>query len=905
MMAVRRFFAKLRNFFHPGRAEDELAREVASHLTLLEDEFLGSGLSPEEARLAAKRTYGGVEQTKELQRDERSFLWLEQLRQDVRIAARTLWNAPGFSLVTILILALGTGANTAIFSLIDSLLLKTLPVFRPEQLLQVNLRGKDLWGRDNPFVSHPVWEQLRDRQDVFSGLFSYSIGRFNLATRGEARYIQGNYVSGQFFDTLGLRPIVGRTLTLADDRPGCPATVVLSYHFWQSEYGGRPEVIGQTLSLDQHRFLVLGVLGPGFTGVDVGRNSDLYIPLCADRVLHGTASALENGMAVWLHVMGRPKPGYSPAQVEARLRTLAGPVLAATLPPHLRLDQQETYRQRTFQVQPAAHGSSLVRTQYSRALAVLMVIVGLVLVITCVNLANLLLARSTARQREMAIRMALGCGRGRLLRQLVVECLLLSFTGTFLGMGLAQASARLLVGLLSTSVYQESQVFLDLSMDIRVLAFTTGIALLTGFLFGLAPAWRATSVDPQTALKANARGVVRGGTFEPGKILIVLQLALSLLLVTGAGLLLSTFFQLKTLSPGFDRQHVLLLRTSRRVEGDTAGERRLRWERILQELRAVPGVRSASYSDVTPLEGSINAGYIQTENGLARSQRPSLIYLNLVSNRFFATLGTRLLAGRDFSGKDTVGSPAVAIVNQSFARGFFPGRSPLGQHYRSVQGNQPGDPIEIVGVVQDAKYASLREEVPPTAYLPASQEIRTGSSITFEVRTVAGSPTALIPALRSALATVDPDLLVQYQSFAEQIDASLTRERLLTTLSSFFGGLALLLALLGLYGLLSYRMTRRRPEIGLRLALGAAPSDVLYGVLREGAVLIILGLLLGFLASLSATRWLASFLYGVQANDPRLLGSAAALLVSVALLANWIPARQASRLDPMTVLREE
>jgi len=813
---------------------------------------------------------------------------LDAIIQDVRHAIRALRSSPGFAAVAVLSLALGIGANTAIFSLIDSLILKALPVSHPEQLLQVIMAGDE-------YFSNPIWEQLRDRQDVFSGIFAYGMagGRFNLAAGGEARYAHGNVASGQFFDTLGLHAIVGRTFTIADDRRGCPGTAVLSYGFWRREYGSRADVVGKSISLDNHPFAILGVLGPGFTGVDVGSDRDLYVPVCAEEIIRGETSELGP-----FRVIGRPKPGISPSQVQARLRTLAPQVFEATVPPRSwKPDNRESYRKRTFDTRMAANGLSFIRKEYRQALLVLMAIVGVVLLIACANVANLLLARGTARQREIAIRIALGSGRGRLVRQLLTESLVLSLTGAVLGILFAQWSTRLLVGFLSSGW---NRAYLDLSMDSRMLAFTAGVAILTGLLFGLAPAWRATRVDPQSATKANARGVIEGGKFGLGKALVVVQVALSLVLVAGAGLMLSTLFRLETLDPGFARENVLLAGVDLRNGHYPPARRGAVFEEMLEHLRALPGVSSASASDVTPIDNSIDAGYLQIEGYTSKGSEDTLVYFNQVSDRFFETLGTDLVMGRDFDAHDTPGSPKVAIVNQSMAKKFFAGQNPLGRRYRSEAGW-----VEIVGVVKDAKYVTLREDIHPTAYVAASQDANPDESKTFELRVATGAPTAAISAVKSSIAEVNRDVSLQFKTLALQVDESLARERLLATLSGFFGGLALALAMIGLYGAMSYNVTRRRNEIGIRMALGAEQSRVLRMVLREVAILIGIGLAIGLGAAIGTTRFIASFLFGMKANDPWTLSLAAGALALVAALAGFLPARRASRLDPMSALREE
>jgi putative ABC transport system permease protein len=821
---------------------------------------------------------------------------LDAFLQDLRYAIRALRSSPAFAAVAILSLALGIGANTAIFSLIDSVILKTLPVSHPEQLLQVTM------GAHDAYYTNPMWEQVRDHQDVFSGVFAYGGGSFNLAAGGEARYAEGNFVAGQFFETLGLQTVLGRTLIPADDKRGCPGTAVLSYGFWQKEYGGRADVVGKNISLDNHPFEILGVIAPGFTGVDVGRAMDLYVPVCAEKIIHGETSMLDRRSAWWMRVIGRPKPGVPASQVSARLKTLAPTIFEATTPPDWKPEDQANYRTRTFETQPVSNGLSNIRQEYRQALMILMGITGLVLLIACANVANLLLARSAARQREIAIRMALGSGRGRLIRQLLTESLILSLTGAALGVLFAQWGTRLLVGFLSDG---RSKAFLDLSIDSRVLAFTASVAILTALLFGLAPAWRGTRVNPQSAMKANSRGVIEGSKFGLGKALVVLQVALSLVLVVGAGLMLSTFFRLEKLDAGFEREHILLASVDLR-NGHYPRERRgAVYREMLARLRALPGVRSASASDITPISGSAWNEDLQIEGYVSKGREDTLVWFNLVSDRYFETLGTDLIAGRDFNAHDTPESTKVAVVNQAMAKKFFAGQNPIGKRYRIEEGNKMGDWIEIVGVVKDAKYGGLREEVPPTGYVPVSQEAKPNQTLTFELRVAAGAPSALISAVKSAIAGVNRDVSLQFKTLAVQVDESLARERLLATLSGFFGALALMLAMIGLYGVMSYNVARRRNEIGIRMALGAEQSRVLRMVLREVAILIAIGLAIGLGAAIGTTRFVESFLYGMKPNDPRTLFLSAGVLALVAALAGFLPARRASRLEPMTALREE
>ncbi len=812
--------------------------------------------------------------------------------QDLRYAIRALRATPAFTAVAILSLALGIGANTAIFSLINSLILKSLPVRHPEQLLQIT-RGKD------DGYTNPIWEQLRDRQDIFSGIFAYGGGSFNLSEGGEARYVDSSYVGGQFFDTLGLHPILGRTLTPADDKRGCPGTAVLSHAFWQTEYAGRPDVIGKNISLDSHPFQILGVIDQGFHGVQVGSAIDIYVPICTEKIIRGEYSSLDKRGNWWLEIIGRPKPGISQAQVTARLKTLAPEIFKATVPPNWKADQQVDYLKHTLEAVPVANGISYIRTKYQRALTILMVITGLVLLIACANVANLLLARSAGRQREIAIRMALGLGRGRLMRQLLTESLVLSLTGAALGILFALWGARLLVRFLSS---YNNQVFLDLTIDARVLAFTAAVAILTGLLFGLAPAWRGTRVDPQSAMRANARGIIEGSKFGLGKALVVFQVALSLLLVVGAGLMLSTFFKLETLDAGFDREHILLTHVDLRNGHYAPEQRAAAFQEILEHLRALPGVLSASSSEMTSVSGSYWNEDLQIEGYTSKGPEDTLVYFNRVSEHFFDTVGPALIAGRDFNAHDTLQSPKVAIVNQTMAKRYFAGQNPIGKRYRVEEGNKLSEPVEIIGIVKDAKYGTLREDILPTGYVPVSQE-KAFTSRTFELR--AAVPLALVPSVKSAVAQIDPGISLEFTTLAAQVDESLSRERLLATLSGFFGALALLLATIGLYGVMSYNVARRRNEIGIRMALGAEQQRVLTMVLREVAILIGAGLTIGLIAALATTRFIASFLYGIKSTDPLTLSIAAGVLAIVAAIAGYLPARQASRLDPMVALREE
>ena len=828
---------------------------------------------------------------------------LDAVFQDLRYALRALGKSPAFGAVAILSLALGIGANTAIFSLIEAVILKSLPVPHPEELLQVMMGKQSYIGFTNP-----TWEHLRDRQDVFSGIFAYGRWGFNLAAGGLARSVQGNYVSGQYFETLGVQALLGRTLTPADDTRGCAGSAVLSYGFWLSEYGGRADVLGKPISIDRHPIEIVGVTEPGFNGTEVGGSADVMVPLCAAAVIgSGRPGMLDiNFYPVgWLQVMGRLKHGVSASQATVRLKTLAPQIYKSALDHsglaredgrQLRPEAREEYLRRTFDTQPAANGISYLRREYTQALLVLMTIVGVVLLIACANIANLLLARGASRQREIAIRMAVGGSRGRLIRQLLTESLLMSGIGAMLGFLFAEWGARLLVRFLDAP--------LDLTLDVRVLAFTASIAVLTGLLFGIAPAWRCTRVNVQSAMKTNSRGVIEGSKLGLGKVLVIAQVALSLLVVVGAGLMLSTFRKLISLDPGFEREHVLLVNVDLHSGNYPAERWSAVYQEMLDQLRTIPGLRSASVSSITPVCHCRWAGQVVVEGYTPKSHEDVMASFNNVSEEYFETVGTSIVAGRDFNSHDTSTSTKVAIVSQSMARKYFGAENPLGLHFRIQDGNIPRDPVEIVGIVKDAKYESLRDEASPFVFIPWSQGGPPGPLTGFELRT-ADAPTALIKGVKSAIARVNPDVSIEFKTLTAKVDDSIQRETMLATLSGFFGGLALLLATIGLYGVMSYTVARRRNEIGIRMALGAEQSRVLLMVLGEVATLIGFGLAIGLGAALATTRLVASFLYGLQPNDPWILGVAAALLAMAAGIAGYLPARRASRLDPMASLREE
>jgi predicted permease len=885
------WYRRFVNVIRSNRLSADIDREMAFHMAERADELMANGMSEAEARREARRRFGNPSMQKERTRDADVMTWLESIGADIRYALRALRASPAFALVTILSLGLGIGANTAIFSLINAVVLKTLPVSRPEELVRITMGGPQGGG----VFTNPIWEQIRDRQDMFAGVFAYGNNEFNLTAGGEVRRARGNWVSGDYFSTLGVQPAAGRLLARTDDVRGCPAVTVLSYGFWQTEFGGSPSAIGKTIALERKPYVIVGVTPRSFFGVNVGESVQVYAPLCQ-------RPGLERRSNWFLYLVGRAKPGVTPTQLAARVAAIAPAVYAATIPERWGAAEKAEYAKNTLGVKPAPNGLSQVRRQYQKALTVLMVVVALVLFIACANVANLLLARAAVRGREMAIRLAIGAARRRLVRQLLTESVLLAGIGAAVGVLFARWGSALLVSALSRGRFPIS---LDLGVDSRVLAFTVTVALATGVLFGLAPAWRSTHVDPQLALKANGRGVVEGhNRFTIGKALVVGQIALSLVLVIGAGLLLGTFRKLTTLDPGFTRDGVLIVSVDLGHAGYSDAGYASVHQDLLARIKALPGVASAAASQLTPISGSAWNNFIKVEGFSPKSEEDALVYFNEVTDGYFATLGTPLLAGRDFDGRDRSGGPGVAIVNETMARKFFNGTSPLGKSYRVVMGDSINPSVQIVGVVKDAKYEELREETLATIFIALGQNENPGANVQYEVRTV-GAATALVPIVKSMVAEVNRTIALEFTTLSAQVDSSLTRERILATLSGFFGVLALLLATVGLYGTLSYSVARRRNEIGIRIALGAGQHRVMRLVMGEVTRMVAVGLALGALAAMLGTRWVTSFLYGLSASDPTTVVASVVILGLVALAAGAMPAWRAARVDPISALREE
>ena len=896
MSLIRRLINLARSDHHSR----ELDRELEFHLAERIDELTAAGMSSTAARAEARRRFGNYGAQKEHARDADVLGWLDVLVNDLHYALRGFRKAPGLTLIAVISLALGIGANTAIFSLIDAVVLRALPVSHPEALVRVGFgEGPGSFG---DIFTNPIWEQVRDRQRVFDGAFAYGEEEFDLTTGGVARREPGAFVSGGFFSTLGLRPATGRLLSSADDVRGCPPAAVLSYGFWQSEFGGSADVIGRTVSLERHPVPVIGVLAPGFNGIDVGRAAQIYVPLCSRPILTDSPHSLDFRSNWWLHVMARVKPNLTMDQVRAGLASIVSASVAATLPADWPPAAQARYLARRFDVAPAGSGISALRMSYQRALVVLMTIVALVLLIACANVANLLLARATTRAREMAVRVALGASRSRLTRQLLTESVMLSLAGAALGMLFARWGSRLLVAGMST---RNDPIALDLHADPSVLAFTLFVALATGIAFGIVPAWRASHVAPNAALKAGGRGTADGGNhFAASKTLVVAQIAISLTLVVGAGLLIGTFHRLATTDLGFRAEDVLIVGVAApAAELHEPVRQRVYQSDLLAAMRAIPGVQSASLSQMVPVSGSEWNDAVAVEGYSPVSADDSIADFNAVSSDYFETLATPILAGRSFGAADRFGTPPVAIVNEALARRFFHGSNPVGRTLRYGY-DHLGQPLTIVGLVRDAKYTNVRADAPPTVFFSLAQDSAPGRNINVELRVPSG-PLTVAPAVVQAIARVSPHSTVTLTSFSTRVAETLKRERVLASVSGFFGVLSLVLAMLGLYGVMSYAVARRRTEIGIRMALGAGQRRVATMIVREVSAVVVVGLAAGVGIAALSTRLIASFLYGLEPMDPATLGASAALLAIVALGAAYLPARRAARVDPMDALREE
>src|SRR5215212_9588542 len=822
---------------------------------------------------------------------------------DLRFGVRMLLKNPGFTAVAVLSLALGIGANTAIFQLVNAVRLKTLPVRGAQQLVNVQLTDLDAvrGSRQSsyPAVTNPIWEQIRDRQEGFSGVLAWGRNDFNLAQGGEVRWAKGLWVSGDFFNVLGVRPELGRVFTASDDQRGCGAPgAVISHSLWQREYGGEPNVIGRKVTLSDKPFEIIGVTPENFFGLEVGRTFDVALPICADAIVSGKNNRLDSGFNWWLMVTGRLKPGWTIEQATAQLQSISPSLFQQTLPPNYPPVSVNEYLESQLEAVAGGAGYSLLRQNYERPLWLLLAIAGLVLLIACANLANLLLARASTREREFAVRQAVGASRARVVRQMLMETLLLTVMGTVLAALLAQGLSSFLVSLIGAGV---NSVFLDLTPDWRVLGFIAGVAALTCLLFGLTPALRATRVELSTVMKATSRGLAGNRGLTLRRALVVVQVALSLTLVASALLFTRSLNKLLTVDAGFNQEQLLVARVSfRRL--NIAPERRIEFKsQLLERLKAVPGVQAIAESDVVPLTGGGRGNVVWVDG---KPDDKIDVSFNRVGIDYFQTLQLPLRSGREFNSHDTLSSPKVAIVNETLARQLRE-TDPIGRRVVvETTPNEPETTYEIVGVARDAKFEELKEQLIPVMYLPALQDPQPTPSRQFLIRS--NLPQAEITAsVNRALNEVSPALDMSYEWFRAMVQGSMLRERLMATLSGFFGVLALVLAAIGLYGILSYAVASRTNEIGIRMALGANTRRVVMLILREALVLVVIGIVAGIPAVLVLARFAETLLFDLSPTDPVSLVLAGVVMLAVAIVAAYLPARRATRIDPLVALRYE
>jgi putative ABC transport system permease protein len=905
MPMLRTFASGIRSMFRKERVEREMDEELRAYLEAATQEKMRTGMSREEALRASRIEMGGVENVKEKVRAVSWETFVEGLWQDLRFGARLLASSPTFTAAAVLSLALGIGANTAIFQLLDAIRLRALPVKNPQEMAAVRIAERN--GATGAFVTrypqltYPMWEQIRAQQQAFSGVFAWGPTSFNISPGGEVHTIQAMWVSGEFFGVLGVEPERGRLLSPGDDRPACTSSgVVVSHSFWQREYSGSESVIGRTLILEKHPFEIVGVTPASFYGVEVGRNFDVAVPLCAEPVIRGEDSVLNRRDGWWLTVMGRLKPDWTLEKASAQLRAVSPGIFEATVPGDFDAEEAKHFLGYKLGAFPGEAGLSELRSTYESPLWLLFALAGLVLLIAAANLANLMLARASAREREMAMRIAVGATRGRLIRQLLAESLLLAGTGALGGMLVARTLTQVLVSWLST---QHDPLFLELGTDWRMLGFTTGVTLLACTLFGLAPALRATQVSPGMVLKASGHNATSGRTrFGLRRGLVVSQIALSLMLVVGAILFARSLWRLATLDAGFTQEGVLeadLDLTQLKLPVEMRAEFK---RMVLEQIRTIPGVDSAAEAGIVPLSGNgMNRQALVERGGQVTEGKANL---NEVSSGYFGTLRTAILAGRDFNDRDTLTSPKVVIVNQAFARKFFDGQNPVGAVFRLKAYRDMSGPYEIVGYVKDAKYNDLREDFWPAMYTPVAQKEKPEADETILVRSNA-SLFSLTAAIKEIVQQVSPQIDLSFTPFHTLVEQSMLRDRLMARLSGFFGLLAALLATIGLYGVISYMVARRKNEIGIRMALGANRESIVKLVMREAAVLVGLGLSIGTALALAGGRTASAMLFGLKPWDVATFAMALSGLSLVAAAASLLPALRAARLDPMVALRDE
>ena len=895
MMALLR---RLRYLLRRSRHDADLRDEIEAHRAHRQAALERRGLGPDEAALGSRRALGNITLAVEDARDVWAVRVLDHLKQDLRAALRGLRKSPAFATIAIGTLALGIGANTALFSIFNSLTLRQLPVRDPASLVMLTSGS---W-------SYPVWQEMSARStQLFDGGFAWAAESFDLSQGGETAPVDGAYVSGSFFEALGVSAVRGRMLVQDDDRRDTPggSVGVISHRLWQQQFAGADDVVGRQITIQRVPFTIVGVMPPGFFGVDVGRRADVMIPFAAEPLIHGKESSLPSPNNSWLEMMVRLKPGQSLEQANAALRAVQPLIREATIA-GVPARRAARYLAEPLTLAPAATGKSSLRRRFESPLFAMVIAVGLVLLVACANIAGLFVARALARRRELSVRLAIGGSPWRIATLLFTESFLVATAGAALGLVFASWGSALLVRQLST---WETNVVLEVALDRRVLAFTALLGSLSAIVAGMAPALGLKRLAANDVLKEAGRSIAGDRRFRLRGALVVAQIAVSLTLLVVAGLCVRTFASLSRLPLGFVPEPLVVAELDLGASGAPIEQRGLMVARLEEAARVVPGVRSASVSTVMVLTGGgTGANRIAIDDHPMTPEDRSLNrqWLNETTPGWFQTMGTPIVQGRDFNDADRVGSPLVAVVNQAFARRYGLGAQVLGRTVRI--GESSGETrYQIVGLVADAVYTVPREGLLATMYLPLAQNSLDSfrPTVFLTMNADPGRRPAVQREVAAALARTEPKVGLTFRTFDQLIDATVTQERLVAMLAGFFGGLALLLAGIGLYGIVAQAVRARRSEIGLRIALGAQPGEIVRLIVRGAGALIAAGIVVGIAASLWVVQIVAPVLFQVDARDPASFWSAAGVLIATGIVAAWLPARRAARLDPATVLRDE
>jgi predicted permease len=908
MVWPRKIWMRLHTLFQSDRAAKQLDDEMQFHLNEQIAENIASGMNPQDARHAAMRLFGNSTSIKEETRETWGWVWWDQFAQDLRFGFRSLRKGPLFTAIGILTLALGIGANTAMFSLLDQVVLRLLPVSHPEQIVIVRETGNHFGNSYGPnTMSWPMFEDLRDHNQVFSGMFCRFPATVNIGLADRSEQISAELVSGQYFSILGVGAALGRTIGPDDDSiPDSSPIAVLSYSFWRSYFDGDAKIVGRTIALNGNTMTVIGVAQPGFDGVELGEPTRVFVPIMMKTEMTPHSDGLKDRRRrlSWVTAYGRLKPGVTQQQAELSLQPLLEGILEleAQQPEFARsatAEDRQVFLRNRIKLMPGSDNG--LRDYMRKPLWLLLALTGAVLLLACSNLANLLLARATARERELAVRRAVGAGRARIVRQLLVESLLLSGVGAAAGLALAFLADRVLLHIYLPADAAAEFVISPIP-DARVLAFVVGAMLLTSLFFGLLPAIRGSRTEMTMSLKDRSGALSTDGIVLR-RVLVGAQVALSLLLLVGAGLFVRTLRNLETLGPGFPTDRLLTFRIDPSLNGYTDEQTKSFYQRLEVNLQTMPGVTSVGFSAMPLLKGYAwqNAIVGKAFEGAPIEQQP---VLSEVSPDYFTAVGIPLVAGRTFTTQDEA-SARYAVINETFAREFFPGRDPIGQLFGLVDDMRTVIPdTQVIGVISDKKYRDLRETPPPQAYF----HYVTGTHFRFMniyLRTHT-DPRQIEDALRERMRQFDPRVpIVDLQTMDELIGFSLRTERLVASLSAVFGALATSLSIIGLYGVLAYVVMRRKSEIGIRMALGALKTDVIWLVMRELLILVAAGLLVGIPLTFALSSLVRSQLFGLEPHDPLTLTAAILGLTCVASLAGLIPALKASRIDPLQSLRDE